>query len=267
VYLRKLPEIPPQRRGRPESLWQNLKLPFREKRFRLFLLFILVVFGVNQAGRPFIVPFLRVNLEFPTSLTVYASACMAIGSIISLVLWGKLADRLGNRFAFLLSFIFIVASYSIFLFTPSYTLNHVKAFVIAVIGIVLSGIGYSGMWIAYTVRMMHEAREEFSGAYIVVSNMVVGIAAASSPLISGAILDNLPQISRVLGFEILTKRIFFFIICLLVLLMIFLLKRLPRIKEPHTSEILKNILYTSLNRVSEQLTYIRRIFRGNSAER
>ena len=88
---------------KPERLAPNMARPFRDRQFRHFLLFWAYLVSAITIARPFTVPFLKLDLGFPSSVTIYASSLLVLGMAISLLRWGRLADRLGNRLVFLLN--------------------------------------------------------------------------------------------------------------------------------------------------------------------
>ena len=239
--VKKLPDTPPRRTGEPEPLWTVLKTTLADLKFRQFLLFLALTFGVVAAGHPFVVPFMKLELQFPSSVIVYALSGLAIGSILTLVGWGKLADRWGNRFVFFSSLAVIGFSLLLFILTPSYVSSPVAAFILATLGFTIRGIGVSGLGIAYTVRLMYQAQGGLSGAYMTVSRMAVGIASGAAPVLMGFLLKILPDSVVLFGGSVLTKRVFFFSIFVLSLSTLFLVRGLHRIEEKGIREILSRM--------------------------
>ena len=175
IYIKRLPDIPPTRSGKPESILKNIKKPFKNLRFKRFLLFSILVYTLDFAAFPFVIPFLKMELGFPASFAVYASACLSLGSIVSLSWWGKLTDRWGNRAVFGSSLVVSSLYLIIFIVTPPYEQAGLGAFLLAACGYILRGFGMAGFGIAYTVRMMYEAEEEYIGAYMTVARILMGI--------------------------------------------------------------------------------------------
>lgn len=260
-FVRKLPDPPPPRKGKPESLFRNLKRPLRDQQFRPFIVFVLFVFGLNAAALPFVMPYLKVDLGFPSSVSVYATACIAFGSILSLRRWGSLADRWGNRAVFLLSLLITSVSFVIFSHVPEYRPGPEPAFLAAALGFALQGIGTSGLGIAHTVRMMFEAPDEHRGPYMAIVGVSIAIATGTGPLLSGVLLEHLPVALPVFGNEIITKRLFFLAVVPLILSTLLLLRRLRPIAEPRTQEILRSLVYILPTRVGSQLFTLGRLVR------
>ena len=119
--VKMLPDTPPRRAGDPEPLWGVLKTALGDLKFLRFVVINGLIFGILAAAHPFAIPFLKLELQFPSSVTIYASSGLAAGSILTLVGWGKLADRWGNRFVFFISLAVVGLSLLLFILTPSYT--------------------------------------------------------------------------------------------------------------------------------------------------
>jgi MFS family permease len=266
IYIKKLPNIPPPRQGKLDRIGPNLKQPLTDKQFLIFIIFIFLVFGINTATKPFFVPYLRVQQHFPGSFTVYSAAFIAVGSILSLFTWGKLTDTLGNRFVFFCSILFLAFSYITFALVPSYGTGAIRAFIVAILGFILQGIGFSGVGIAFTVRLMHSVKKAYSGTYMVFLNVAIGFSAAIGPFIAGSVLDSVPQTLFFTGTEIITKRIFFIIMTGCISFMLFFVPKLPRLKEPHTKEIMHYIYSSSLGRLMDQLGQLKNLLRGSDSE-
>jgi MFS family permease len=266
-FIRRLPDPPPPRTGPPESLFRNLGRPLRDREFRTFLVFIFLVFGLNAATIPFVIPFLKSDLGFPSSLSVYAAASIAFGSVLSLVWWGKLADRFGNRFVFLLSIVITAASFVVFALTPPFGFDPRRAFIKAAVGFTLQGIGASGLGIGHTVRMMYEAPAEHRGSYMALVGVAIGLFTGIGPLLAGLALEHLPATLTLPGMQVLTKRFFFVTLALLTVSTLALLRRLRPIAERRTQEILKSLVYILPSRVGAQLVTLGRIVRVNRNRR
>ena len=208
---------------------------------------------------PFLVPFLKVELGFPASLSIYAYTSMRIGGILALIPWGKFADRLGNRIVFIFSFAIGAVAYLLLFFIPPFPEKGMLAFLQATIGFMILGIGSSGVGIAYSVRMMYEAKKEFSGVYLTVGALVGNLSHALLPFVAGMILEHVPRTVVIFGSEMFSKRLFLLFMVLHMLISIYFIRFLRRIEEGHAKEILGFIVFTSLNRLNSQLLRIRRL--------
>lgn len=193
-YLRRLPETPPERAGQAESVLANARAVLADTRFRRFLAFIFLVYFVQSAATPFAVPFLKRSLGFPSSFSVYSASSIAVGAIVSLLLWGRISDRFGSRLVFIASLLLTALSLSVIALVPHYATAGVAALAVAAVGFLLLGIGVSGMGIGYTIRMMLEAPAGFSGTAMALCRTTVGIATSIAPALAGFLLAALGRL-------------------------------------------------------------------------
>ena len=265
AFLARLPQIPPMRVGEPEPLLGSIALPLRDRSFLRLLLYLFAIYLVQSAGHPFMIPFLKAELGFPSSFAVLAGAFASVGSIASLMLWGRVADARGSRFVFLSSVVVLAAALALFATAESHAVAPAGGFIVAATSFVLRGIGVSGLGIAYTVRLMSESPAERRGSYMIVARLAVGAAAALGPLVSGLVLEHLPADLPLWG-GVLTKRPFFLLMAGLIVSTVPLIKLLRRIREEQTRRIVRSILYTSVHRLSNQVTMIARILQRNTTD-
>ncbi|MFC1452882.1 hypothetical protein ACFLSJ_06000 [Verrucomicrobiota bacterium] len=229
MYSR-LPEGPP-----PEASTGNrrrLLVPLRDREFRHFLAFVSLTGLAQHAVLPFVVPFLRSELGFPASLTLYGTACLGLGSVVSLVGWGRLADRHGTRLVFLLGCLLAVASFVTLACVPSYAAGPGRAAVVAVAGLVVSGAGTAGIGIAYTVRLMRMTPERDASPYLNVTQAALGTVAGLAAALTGCLLRWLPEELSFGGMSVSTFRLFFLGAAAWLLVMLVEVRKLPRMGEP-----------------------------------
>lgn len=232
LLLLRLPELPPQRSGRREHLFRNLARPLRDTEFRKFLIFwAFVALTVNMA-RPFAVPFLKEDLDFPSSITTYASAALILGMAIALLPWGRVADRCGNKLVFLLNIVLIAISFNLLAITPHYQQSQFIAMATGLAAFLLTGIAIGGLGIAHTVRQMYAAPAEHRGSYMGLFFTMNGIVSGVITTVSGAFLDKLPETITLLGTSFIPIRLFFPCVSVCILLTTLLLIRLEELSEP-----------------------------------
>ena len=239
--LRRLPDPPPAHGGPLEPLVNNILRPWHDLTFRRFLLFWCALVFVSSFGVPFLVPFLRTDLGFPGSMTVYASATMIAGAVIALRFWGRLVDRLGNRFVFLGSIGLQIATFLLIACVPAYSQSIPLALGMAALTFVARGFAQAGLGLAQTVRLLHAAPEAHRGSYVGLFMTATGITAGVTTLLSGALLDALPSVITIGKRELLIGRPYFLIVAALVALTIPLVRRLPRVAEPTLRQALEGI--------------------------
>ncbi len=218
--------------------------PLKDQQFRKFLVFWGFLAFVVNLGRPFAVPFVKTELGFPSSFATYASAGLAGGMVLSCLPWGKLADRVGNRLVFLAGILIMAAAFVVLAATPEYAQQQWVAAGAGACSFVLCGVAIGALGIAHTVRRMNEAPAAYRGPYMCMFFLVNGVVAGVVSISSGAFLDTLPTTMMVAGHEILTLRIFFSVVAVLVLCALPFLRWLPRVLEPSIREVIRGFSAT-----------------------
>lgn len=231
LLLLRLPDIPPQRKDKREPLFKNLARPLRDIEFRKFLIFWgCLALTVNMA-RPFAVPFLKEDLEFPSSITTYASASLVLGMAIALLPWGRLVDKRGNKFVFFVNIILIAISFNLLAVTPHYETAPTPAMFLALAAFLLTGIAIGGLGVAHTVRQMYAAPAEHRGSYMGLFFTINGIVSGIITTLSGAFLDKLPGTIILFDISLTPIRLFFPLVSLCILATTLLLIRLEELSE------------------------------------
>jgi len=179
-----------------------------------------------------VVPFLRTELAFPASTTLYSTAGFGLGSALTLTAWGRLADRRGTRFVFLLGGLVAAGALALVAATPHYGSGPVPAAPCAVAAMLLAGAGTAGVGIAYTVRLMRMAPQRRMATYLNLSQAGIGLTAGLVTASMGALLEALPPTVALGGGPVLTFRLLFAAVGAGLLLVLVRLRRLPLQGEP-----------------------------------
>ena len=248
--LRRLPAFPPPRVGKPEPLMQNLRRPFLDRSFVRFMWVGSAIAAAQMVAWAFIVPYLKETLGFPSSWTMYAVAAIGVGQVMTLMWWGRMTDRWGNRFVFLISILICAAGLGLLIVMPSYRASPAIAFALGAAANLLFGIGSGGWQIAQTVRMLHAAPKDQLGPYTAVFMMVVGVSTGLVTLAGGAVLDGLPRHVEIRGIAVEAPRVYFSIVLGLVLATATLIRQLEPVREPGLRRVvagLSGILPAPLN--------------------
>jgi MFS family permease len=236
ALLTRLPHVPPSRTGPREPLLHSLRRPLRDRGFLRFLTFAGSVVASGTLVGPFLVPYLKRDLGFPSSLTVYASAAMTLGSIVTILAWGRAADRWGNRLVYLVSIGLLVTALCLLACAPLYAASPHGAMIVAMAGFGLRGVAAAGIGIAQTVRLMHASPPRFRAAYMGLFVFTVGLVAACVSLLSGAVQDMLPDRLTVAGVVFPPLRLMLPGVGLLLVGTLAILRGLERVSEPPIRE-------------------------------
>jgi MFS family permease len=238
----RLPDPPPSRSDAGSFAWRDMLIPLRDPPFLGFVCFALCTGVMQFAAVPFVVPFLRTCLGFPAATTLYGSGCFGLGSILSVLAWGRLADRGGTRVVFLLSGISGIAAMVTVASAPAYALHPVWAVVSAMGGMMLAGSGAAGIGIAYTVRLMRMAPATHPSPYLNFCQAAIGLAAGIVAAVIGAVLSWVPDQVVVGGQSVGAYRVLFLGVGLFMAVVMFAIARLPRLGEPRLGRALAGVI-------------------------
>jgi len=123
-----------------ESFFGTMKIALNQKSFVVFIitytLYQSLVISI-QTSVPYVVRFI---LEMPASAIILISMGFLMGSVLSIPLWNKLANKTNNnRKTFLISCIFLAIATAPLIF--------IKSYIGMIIGMTLVGVGIGGTWI------------------------------------------------------------------------------------------------------------------------
>lgn len=232
LIFARLPDPPPARINPSSAGLRDMVAPLRDGPFLAFVTFALCIWIMQYATMPFVVPFLRTKLAFPASITLYGAGAFGLGSVLSLVRWGNLADRTGTRLVFLLSGLTAVVALLLISTTPTYDEATTVAVLTALGGMILAGAGAAGIGIAYTVRLMAMAPERHASPYLNFCQAAIGLSSGLVAAGIGHLLAILPDDLAFGVHEVSTYRLFFIGLALFVLVVLTYLRRLARLGEP-----------------------------------
>lgn len=244
-----LPDPPPAQTRRDGIGWRAMLVPLRDAPYRHFLGFVVLASITLHAVVPFVVPFLKSELDFPASVTLCGTGCLGLGSILSLVRWGRLADRWGTRLVFLLSCSVTAGGFVMVASVPSYRGGALVAGAVAFVALALVGVGTAGTGIAYTVRLMRMVPEANASTYLNMTQAALGIASGLTAAAVGALLRWLPATFDLLSYSLPTFRAFFLLTVLGLAAILALIRFLPRLGEPS----LRQAAGTALGRLRRTL--------------
>ena len=123
-----------------ESFFGTMKIALNQKSFVVFIitytLYQSLVISI-QTSVPYVVRFI---LEMPASAIILISMGFLLGSVFSIPLWNKLANKTNNnRKTFLISCMFLAIATAPLIF--------IKSYIGMIIGMTLVGVGIGGTWI------------------------------------------------------------------------------------------------------------------------
>jgi MFS family permease len=180
ILLWRQPERPKPREV--DSAATLLVAPFRDANFRRLLVFAVWWMLAVGVGAPFWQPFMIDKLAMPLVETQIYSAISTVASLISLGIWGRLVDRLGNRTAMALSIIMggFIPQIWLFVGPGRYGVLYVEAF--------FSGVMWAGAGLVATNFVLAIAPANRRQAYAGLYGACGGLAMMATMLLSGAFL-------------------------------------------------------------------------------
>jgi len=156
-------------------------LPFRQSRFRSLLRFFFLWSVVTGLGSPFYVAHMIKHLHMSFTHIALYSIVAGILNLLTLPLWGKIIDRIGNRPVMAFNIVGVF-------FLPLLWLFATPTFITPIwIDALLSGLFWPGFTLAAFNLVLISSPDEHRPAYLAVHCMVVGFALLIASLAAGVL--------------------------------------------------------------------------------
>jgi MFS family permease len=231
-------EKPPLKtRETKSSVAGLLKGFFREKSLRRLMAYMLCYAAAFSIAEPFKIKLLK-DLGYSERVILGAVAMMNLGAILSLRIWGKLADRFGNRF------IFSITHLAMIVFTLGWllvgTISHGKVLIFTLY--LFYSIFHSGNGIAQTRYILHAVAPDKQN-YINILNMSCFAMWGIAPLLGGIFLlvtnnlNDYPELGNFNNYHLL-----FIVSALMFVVPHFLRRRLSLKKDLPTAQVLSFVI-------------------------
>jgi MFS family permease len=186
-FIRRIPEVPPQPGAKVRSRFSFIAEALRDRSFMLFILLVATINGALVMMGPFSITYMKRVLLYGDKFITFATQGLPlVGAILTLILWGHLSDRIGNRAIFVFT---TAATAVLMLVWLAVRPGHLFDQVVLAASIFLRGLVQAGFGIA-VARFFFGAlppgnRSGYSAAYTV----IIGLTGVS-PLLAGSILDH-----------------------------------------------------------------------------
>lgn len=164
------------------NIRDRFKTLLREKSLRPILTYIAVYMMAAMMAEPFKIKLLC-DLGYGTSFILQATAMISVGAIATLWMWGKLADKFGNRPIFSISHVGMIMVSFLWILVDKSTFGAAAAFTLFLLGSVFN----SGNGIAQTRYLLHAVPKDQQN-HINIVNMISVLVTALAPLVGGAFL-------------------------------------------------------------------------------
>ncbi|NLM77981.1 MAG: MFS transporter [Ruminococcaceae bacterium] len=182
ILIRKMhePAIAP---SQDTAFFKQLREPFQDKNFRIFIIFSMAWgFSTGIVG-PFFSVYMINTLQIPFSMITLFGVAAGLASIAGFKLWGAMIDKVGARPLALLCGIggSFVPFFWIFATPDQYLMIWISN--------IVSGLFFAGIGLASTGLMMNLAPERNNAVYFAVFAAVTGLSGALAPVAGGALGD------------------------------------------------------------------------------
>ncbi|MBM3287565.1 MAG: MFS transporter [Candidatus Eisenbacteria bacterium] len=180
---------PPLRGERPIPLLATLRKPFENRIYRRLLAFTILWSSATGMASPFFAAQMIKNLKMSFSSMAAYSILAGILNLVSLPLWGRIIDRVGNRPVL----VFNIAGVS---FLPLLWLFAAPGHLAPIwIDACLTGLFWPGFALASFNLVLATAPEENRTAYLGVQGMAVGLSTFLASLLGGAVAQGIRSFS------------------------------------------------------------------------
>lgn len=185
VFLSRVREAPvapkPAADGQP-SYWRSLPILLnKDVNYRKFL-FSQIIVSIGQMALGFYTLYTLRQWDVSAGMVSLFTTSLLLGTALSNLLFGWLADKFGHKFVLELTIFALMASIGVALFAPSPEYFYL---VFALQGASTAGFNISGISIIFEF-----AEEDIRPTYIGLNNSIIGIFAGLAPLIGGIIAEQ-----------------------------------------------------------------------------
>jgi MFS family permease len=173
----------PPREGSP-SIVERMLEALREAPMRAYLMYLVTyTFAMSVTGQ-FRLMMLKEEAHYSNAFIIFTTSLAPVGAILTLRLWGRIADRFGNRAILNITHLGMILSCCAWVFVH----NSVTGMLLTTFLYFIMSVFGSGTGIVQTRYMMHIVPVE-KQYYITICNVASGVVSGLAPLIGGFFLD------------------------------------------------------------------------------
>lgn len=187
-YIAQVPEPEMTQAGPPATVWEKIRIPFRDRNFRSILVFVAAWNVASNIAAPFIAVYLMRQLGYPLSTVMLLNVASQLANTFTLYAWGSVSDRLSNKAVLALAVpVYFASVFGLAIAaTPErhgLTLPLLAVFHV-VMGWAAGGIGLATGNIGIKLAPAAEAT-----AYLAAVSITVSLAGGIAPIIGGGIAE------------------------------------------------------------------------------
>jgi MFS family permease len=238
LVLIPVPSVPVRLSSHVSSWWETIQKPLGDPNYRYFLkytAFYSLAMGLADGFR--IVYLWR--LGFGQNMALISASLTALGAVLTLLFWGKLADRFGNRNVFSLTLAGFAGCTLLWLTVRPTTLG----LILSMLLFFGAGAFHAGNGIVHTRYMFANLKSELDASYIAVTYLAMQLTMGIGSLIGGQLLRFMDAKGLGVGqMAVNNYHIVFFVSFLAFLVPWFLRRKLREPTEKPTREVVAIVL-------------------------
>jgi MFS family permease len=224
-YLWRIPDVGMDAEPAHGDYFRRALAPLRDRIFRQYLAFSVLLRMVLSAITPFLIVFLREGLHLSASGVIAVNTVSSLGAIATLGWWGRWSDRVGAKPALAVSLCGMAGSLCLWIFTRSGSgWMWLEAGLVSLI----LGIFTGGLTVAMSKFELGFIPMRDRAHYVATNVTAVGLGSGIATLAAGAILQALAGVDLRWGVvEIDRYRLFFLLAALLLAIPFWIRRTLP----------------------------------------
>jgi len=187
-HIYKIPEKKYQPVPMNQGMRQLLILPFKDANFRHLIVFLSVwQFAVNLATPFFTVQMLK-TLQLPLTTVIFLTILSQIFYILTIRVWGKIADKFGNKPVLSVCAPMLVLTIFAFIFTENSMGHNFLIWLLVAIHVVM-GVANAGIALGVNNISLKLAPATGSSSYLAVVGFFNSFFAGVAPILGGLFAD------------------------------------------------------------------------------
>jgi MFS family permease len=195
---------PPLRGERARPVAETMRRPFTNRRFRKLLLFMVLWSIATGIAGPFFAAHMIKNLKMSFSAIAFYSIVAGMLNLITLPLWGKVIDRVGNRPVLVMNLIGVFYLPLLWLLAGPDRLFPIW------LDAGLTGLFWPGFTLALFNLILATAPDENRTAYLGMQSMAVGLSTFAASILGGLVASRLGGLRfQLLGLTIVNFHVLF----------------------------------------------------------
>jgi len=263
--MKRIPELAPHPEARERGRFSFIGEALRDRSFACFTALVSLVYFAGAAMGPHAVVYMRETLKYRDDFVVFVTQALPlIGAILTLILWGNLADRIGARAILVFTCVGSGLAGLVWLFVvpENPTMQGVLAGSLFLRGLLMAGFGIGAARYLYGVLP-----EGNKSGYLAAHTAATGLGLGLGPLLTGFVLGHTSGFRlEVLGGELDSYKVLFGLTAVGMMLPLVLMGWVRTPGEAPTREFLSFLLYRPFRTTLDLVRYHRPLGEERRAE-